>query len=655
MRTPRISSKLDGLPATLDLFAGYDASTVAKALTKGAGRHALALGSGGSVVAAEYLVRCRDTLGLGPTTVATPMQGVLDNHRLDTTEVWLFSAGGDNPDVCAAARSAVDRGVAALHLVTRNENGAAGSIVAANGGTVHTVPVADEKDGYLATHSLLAMTTALLLASGIASRQATTASDMLDRLVARLTASRLHETRDHVAQRWRGLRPTDTIVIAADPLVRPVASLIDTSLWEASLCPVQTTDFRNLAHGRHAWLHHREADTVVLALTGISSQATWSAIEAVIPAAVRREATDLGSGGRLDNLLGIIDGLSLIEAFGEVLGIDPGKPGIGDFGRTIYDDRSLEAVAAELPARVRHKRAAIAKADGALSTDASLALVGRERLEILHSANIEGLVFDYDGTIVRTDGRFDPPDRKIIDELVRLHRAGVRLGVATGRGGSAGEELRKVLPADMLPSVLIGYYNGGHLRTADIDIATDPPAQDPAIAATAEWLDGKDDLFIEKVFKAGPVQIGIDMDRLRHPYRFALDIAQCPQLASGEVKISASGHSFDIIPAKSTKIVVVEEIRKLAPPGTEILCFGDSGSSCGNDHALLAHPHGISVGEVCDAADGCWSLFGGAVTGPEALLRTLRALVASPTGEIRLDAALLSLDSLSKKECKTRT
>lgn len=650
-----MSSKLDELPATLDRFAEFNALAIAKALAQGAGRHALAIGSGGSVVAAEYLVRCRDTLGLGPTTAVTPMQGVLDHHRLDTTEVWLFTAGGDNPDVCAAARAIADRGAAALHLVTRNPDGAAASIAVGNGGSVHSVPVADEKDGYLATHSLLSMTTALLLASGIASRQTATASDMLNRLGARLTASRLPEHRAQLARRWSGLRPTDTIVIAADPLLRPVASLLDTSLWEASLCPVQTTDFRNLAHGRHAWLHHREADTVVLALTAISSQTTWSAMETVLPARVRREAIDLGSGGRMDNLLGIIDGLSLIEAFGEVLSIDPGKPGIGEFGRAIYDDRSLEAVAAELPARVRQKRAAIAKTDGVLSTNASLALVGRERLQILHSVNIGGLVFDYDGTIVCTDGRFDPPDREIIDELVRLHRAGVRLGIATGRGGSAGDDLRKMLPADVLPSVLIGYYNGGHLRTADIDIESDPPTQDPAIAATAEWLDGRDDLFMEKVFKAGPVQIGIDIDRLRHPYRFALDIAQCPQLASGEVRISASGHSFDIIPAQSTKTMVVEEVRKLAQPGTEILCFGDSGSSCGNDHALLAHPHGISVGEVCDAADGCWSLFGGAIAGPEALLRTLRALVASPTGEIRLDASLLSLDSAPQKEYKTRT
>jgi hydroxymethylpyrimidine pyrophosphatase-like HAD family hydrolase len=257
---------------------------------------------------------------------------------------------------------------------------------------------------------------------------------------------------------------------------------------------------------------------------------------------------------------------------------------------------------------------------------------------------VGGVVFDYDGTIVSTDDRFKIPDQAIVDQFVRLHRSGVKIGIATGRGGSAGEDLRKVLPADVLPSITVGYYNGGYVRTADVDIDLDPPAANPAIAATAAWLNKQDELFLEKTFKARPVQICVDMHRLRHPFRFLLDLAPCPQVKSGEVRISASGHSFDIIPSSSTKTTVVEAIRDVAGDGKAVLCFGDSGSSSGNDHALLSHAHGISVGEVCGAPNGCWSLFGSTITGPEALLRVLSALVASPSGEIRLDVSALTLD-----------
>ena len=645
MNTPIFTEKLDALTATLDLMASYDVGGIATALARGCDRHALAIGSGGSAIAAEYLLRCRDTLGLGPTTVATPMQGVLDHHRLDATDAWIFSAGGDNPDACAIAQALTDREAATINLITRNPHGAAAAIVTRSGGTVHALPVADAKDGYLATHSVFAMTTALLLASHFVSREPDTVNEALGRVASLLLASRDAGNRDLLVKRWTPIRATDTIIITADSSLRPVASLLDTSLWEASLCQVQTTDFRNFAHGRHAWLHHRPDSTIVLALTAMNSRIAWSAIETVLPKNVRRNVLDYNAGGRLDNLLGIVDGLSHIEAIGEVLGVDPGKPGLGDFGRAIYDDRSLEVTAMELRPRIRHKLAAIAKADRPMADEPGLVAIGHHHLETLAAATVGGAVFDYDGTIVTTEGRFSPPSQEILDELIRLHRAGVCLGIATGRGGAAGEDLRKVLPPDVLSSLLVGYYNGGHLRTADIDIKGDPPRQNPAIAATAAWLDERDDLFASKEFKSGPVQIGIDMENLLRPFRFPLDMAECPLVSSGEVRISGSGHSFDVVPSTSCKSAIVDAVRRKINPDAAVLCFGDSGSRFGNDYTLLAHPHGISVGEVCGAADGCWSLFGRALTGPDALLKILRALVKCPTGEIRLDTAALALDT----------
>lgn len=645
MSTPKLSAKLDDLPATLDLVAGFNPAHIASGLSRGSAQGALAIGSGGSVVAAEYFARCRDSLGFGPTSVVTPMQAVADHHTLQPLQVWLFSASSDNPDISAAAQAAADRGCRDINIVTRNPDGTAAALVSDFGGCVHVVPVADVKDGYLATHSLLAMTVGLFLASSMVSREPTTEPPPLEVIAARLTASRASAERHRLVEKWTGFRATDTVIIAGDPLLRPIATLLDTSLWEASLCPVQTTDFRNLAHGRHTWFQHRADQTVLLAMTGSASRATWSAIERVLPQHVRRTSFDYGNCGRLANVLGLIDGLATIEALGEVLGIDPGKPGVGVFGRAIYDDRSLETLARELPPRVRHKRAAIARADTSPPEHPSLAMIGAERLQALEEAIIGGAVFDYDGTIVSTDDRFKVPDQAIVDELVRLHRAGLKLGIATGRGGSAGEDLRKVLPSDILPSIVIGYYNGGYVRTADVDIECDPPPANPAITATSLWLNGQDDLFIEKQFKSGPVQICVDMHRLRHPYRFALDLANCTQVRSGDVKISASGHSFDIVPSSTSKMKVLEEVRAAAGPGRAVLCFGDSGASSGNDHALLSHSYGISVGEVCGALNGCWSLFGGTVTGPEALLRVLAALVPSSYGEIRLDISALPLDS----------
>lgn len=644
MTTPVFSAKLDALPATLDLFQGYDAGPLAVSLANGARRHALSIGSGGSAIAAEYLARCRDTLGLGPTTVQTPMQLVTDHHDLSETDLWLFSASADNPDAAAASQAALDRKARKVNLVTRNPDGSAVRIVEEGGGVVHVVPVADPKDGYLSTHSLLSSVVALLLACDGASRDPRGAVDLLRALASHLTKMRDPAQRASTAARLTSLRRSDTVIIAGDPQLKPLSVLLDTSIWEASLCHVQMTDFRNLAHGRHSWLHHRQDETLVLALTGTNTRAIWAVIDDLLPPALRRNVVDQRSCGRLDNALAMIDGLGIIEVMGTVLGIDPGKPSIGEFGRAIYADRSLTDLARALPPHVRHKRAAIAKSDSYNPTDDPLHLIGRERLQALAGADIGGAVFDYDGTIVTTAGRYSAPDRAIADQLIRLHQAGLRIGFATGRGGSAGEELRKILPADMLPSIPIGYYNGGHLRTADVNVDEDRAPVNSAITETAAWLNERSDLFLRHKFKHREVQITVDMDKLRHPYRFPVDLEGCPPFSAGLVRVMGSGHSYDIVPATSSKLSVVKAIKAELPLGVEVLCFGDSGSRTGNDHALLSHPHGISVGDVCGTANGCWSLFGAGPLGPEALLTLLRAVLPSDVGRFRFDVTSLGLD-----------
>lgn len=644
MTTPVFSGKLDALPATLKLFRAYDACALADGIAQGARRHVLSIGSGGSAITAEFLARCRDTLGLGPTTVQTPMQAVLDQYDLLESDVWLFSASGDNPDAAAMSRAALDRKARRLHLVTCNPNGIAATIVGQGDGVIHVVPVAEPKDGYLATHSLLSSTVALVLACDAASHDPRGTTRLLDILASRLIDMRDQTTRASRIAALADLRRTDTIIVASDPLLRPTAVLLDTSIWEAALCHVQTVDFRNLAHGRHAWLHHRPDETLMITLTGVDSRTTSQAINAMLPASIRRLALDHGSCGRLENALALVDGLGVIEAIGSVLGIDPGNPGIGEFGRLVYNERSLTDLADAMPAHVRHKRAAIARSDGREAADVPLHLIGRNRLEALSQAEIGGAVFDYDGTIVTTDERWSMPDQAIVDELVRLHREGLIISIATGRGGSAGENLRKVLRADMLPSIWIGYYNGGHLRTADVDIDHDRPLVDSAIAETAAWLLERENLLIHSSFEHREVQITVNMDQLCRPYRFPVDLEECAPFADGRVRVIRSAHSYDIVPAASSKLAVVEALKARIPAGAAVLCFGDSGSRLGNDHSLLSHQFGISVGDVCGGANGCWSLFGASPTGPAALLRILRALLPSKDGGIRLNVGSLGID-----------
>lgn len=641
--TARFTEKLDALPRTLALLADFDASRLGDAIRLGRDRHTIAIGSGGSAISAEFLARCRETLGCGPTSVETPMQFSLGAADISDSDVWLFSAGADNPDVTAAVLAARSRCRRPPCIVTRNPDGQAAREVAAAGGVVHAVPVADPKDGYLTTHSLVATVGALLLAADRASDDEV-GTGLLDEFVARSVDALSPEIRARTRHIADTLDRQDTLIVMADPQVRPVVTLIETSVWEAGICTVQSTDFRNFAHGRHTWLHHRGDRSMLLALTGRESRATWNALETVLPQSQRRVVVDLGDCGRFSNAVGIVEGLALIEAMGEAVGIDPAKPGIGIFGRAMYEDPSLREIVAKLPAAIRQKRAAVLRRDDPNQAGVSLSAIEEQRLHALGEASFGGIVLDYDGTIVRTEDRYSPPNAEIAGELERLHRAGLRIGIATGRGSSAGRDLRTILDPSIHRDVLMGYYNGGYMQTLDVDTKTRRPQADPGIDEVIAWMEGRPDLFRGFERPEPGVQITLQMDNLTHPERFSIDARECPAVRDGRVRIVRSAHSLDIVVSRATKMNVVHIIAEGLSDGRAVLCIGDSGSRQGNDNALLSNLYGISVGEVCSTPNGCWSLFGDHITGPDALLKVLRALVLRDVSEIRLNVAALALD-----------
>src|SRR3546814_5738219 len=118
--TPRFAAKLSRRSETVAMVSGFDSAEMKKAIIAGRDRHAIAVGSGGSVISAEFFARCRETLSHGPTSIQTPMQLVLGSSDVSDSDVWLFSAGANNQDIIAAVRAAVSRRVRSLNIVTRD-------------------------------------------------------------------------------------------------------------------------------------------------------------------------------------------------------------------------------------------------------------------------------------------------------------------------------------------------------------------------------------------------------------------------------------------------------------------------------------------------------------------------------------------------------
>ena len=66
-----------------------------------------------------------------------------------------------------------------------------------------------------------------------------------------------------------------------------------------------------------------------------------SSVLSLLPSNIRKSVFDFGNCGRFENAVGIIRGLTLIEAMGQAVQVDPGKPEVGSFGREIYYDDAL--------------------------------------------------------------------------------------------------------------------------------------------------------------------------------------------------------------------------------------------------------------------------------------------------------------------------
>src|SRR3546814_1986828 len=77
--------------------------------------------------------------------------------------------------------------------------------------------------------------------------------------------------------------------------------------------------------------------SMVLGLVGKDGLPLWHAVAARLPD-IRVETLMQADGGRYSNAVGIVQGLVLVEAIGKAVGVDPGKPGIGEFGRALRSE-----------------------------------------------------------------------------------------------------------------------------------------------------------------------------------------------------------------------------------------------------------------------------------------------------------------------------
>jgi hypothetical protein len=322
---------------------------------------------------------------------------------------------------------------------------------------------------------------------------------------------------------------------------------------------------------------------------------------------------------------------------GTVKGIDPGRPGVPEFGRRLFRlpigrpknlvRRTQDAV----DTLAIERKTGVPIATGQAREDAEWWRNGLLHFkQRLRDSAILGAVLDYDGTIVEINGRFKPPATAVTNELIRLLDAGVVLGVATGRGKSVKADLRAVIPQSLWSQLIVGYYNGAEV--GDLSDESRPDLQASVRPELVGVMSGiRTDQELRAISKCTSRPSQITLETKGHATQLRLwDIANRLVQAHGSngVSVVCSSHSVDILAAGVSKLAVVNAVssRINDDQHQRILTIGDRGCWPGNDFALLRTPLSLSADEVSSDVQTCWNLATKGQRGPTVTCDYLRRL-----------------------------
>ena len=283
----------------------------------------VAVGSGGSVTAAEFA----SLMHPGVSRVMTTEE-FLERPIPHECAVLLISAGGRNHDILASYAKAARSKPKVLGVVCADAEGLLVKTASSNPDVlVHAATLPTGRDGFLATNTLLATATWILTAWDC--RLPRSLRDVACKGLS-MKAFGLH-----LSGKLEKFKDVDCLLVMHDSCGRPAAVDAESKLHEAGLVPVQLADYRNFGHGRHNWMD-KHPNTLLLALITSRSSRLAAATMNEVPDHIlscRMHPGIEGPAGALGLLVVIFH---VVKFFGTLRGIDPGNPHPPDFGRNLY-------------------------------------------------------------------------------------------------------------------------------------------------------------------------------------------------------------------------------------------------------------------------------------------------------------------------------
>ena len=580
------------------------------------------IGSGGSLSACHYAVQLYQQRNGVLAQAMTPLQLMYAGYNIIRSSKLLFlSASGKNKDILSAIKYGVKYNETGMMSLTLRKNNPTEDLMEQYPKVQRWCEnIPSEKDGFLATNSLLATFTLLC--------KAACASKYQD---SRFKLNDLQPETFNL-----NLSVIQNFIVMYGATGEPVAWDIESKLTEAALGSALLSDYRNFGHGRHHWFDKRGENSCIIALvTPVERELAYKTI-GCLPKSVPVIYIETELDGPQASIDMLLKAFRFVNDLGEARGIDPGKPGVPGYGRLLYNLNYYKLTNCILPAEKALDVAVLRK----------LGIAGRENVPLwvyysescqrfvrqLNRGRFTTVAFDYDGTLSASDrkSRFtNGLCDEIRDALMPLLENGVQIVVATGRGKSVGESFQESIDQKYWLQIKVGYYNGACLLTlGDEDELKKWKKQhfDSELKELEEEL--KLRLPAECVgykFEERSLQLSIEGEMTQAESQLVYDT--CREIIWDKqmkgIRVWRSSHSMDIVVYRE-----VSKLRVIEDP-EHTLCIGDYGTVEGNDYEMLTSKYSLSVDRVSKNTESCWNIAPSGMKGLDATLYYISRMKAN--------------------------
>jgi hydroxymethylpyrimidine pyrophosphatase-like HAD family hydrolase/fructoselysine-6-P-deglycase FrlB-like protein len=619
----RYSKELERLPEVYAAAYAADVTRVTRTVNGWLERPMLMVGSGGSYSTATFAAWLHERMAKRLSRAASPME-VIDSKLVDHGLV-CFSASGRNRDIGAAFKTAATSEVSPLSALVMADDTPLHALQRKyDYSDVVSVTNPLFKDGFLAVASMIASSVLLLRAYKSACGSDLEVPDSLDKLLNETLQSNDLESIADAAEKLTCGPYTSVLFSNA---LKPTAVDLESRFVEASLGALHSADLRNFGHGRHFWFANRSEQTGVFALIHGDDRKLADRTLALLPTdhLVR---IDLEGPAELAAIAGLVVGLYVSAGAGRSANIDPGKPGVPEFGRKLY---RLGPGATKYNSNTLNMQAAIRRKTNMMPTsgsDASSRWISAYERAIakVSETEIKALVIDYDGTLCDEQHRFKAMPTSTAVALERLIKDGANVAIATGRGPSAGKAIRESIDRSLWGGIQIGYYNGAVILPLEDE--TDPLFEEVSEESDLIALLRQEAVFADAQIRGNIAQLTIELsDSLKSDEACSIAGRVLDGFGKDGARIVASSHSIDLLLAGQSKLNVVDAITTQTDcDHDDVLRIGDKGRWPGNDADLLNHPLGLTVDEASSDPKCCWSLAPAGAKGVQATLHYLSCL-----------------------------